>query len=160
MLYSEPCVKLVGTHINSQLNFNYHVTELCRKAANQVKALGRLSGMLDTESKLMIVNAFILSNFMYCPLICHMCSVQNTICMEKVQKRGLYYVFNTFNDTYVNLLQRASKSTLYLTRLRFLAIENFKIIHNVSAAYMKNLFVKNAITRELRGKDNSCATKM
>jgi hypothetical protein len=150
LLYSEPHVKLLGVYIDKQLTFHYHITEMCRKASSQVRALARLSGMLDIESKFMIFNAFIVSNFMYCPLIWHMCSISDSKKIEKVQERALRYVLNDFNDTYYNLLQRTSKSTLYLTRLRFLAMEIFKVLNDMSPMYMKNLFIKKQTIYKLR----------
>ncbi len=42
--------------------------------------------------------------------------------------RALCYVLSDFNDTYYNLLQRASKSILYIARLRILAIEILSFI--------------------------------
>ncbi len=88
--------------------------EMCKKANSHARALARLSSMLDTESKFMIFNAFVVSNIFYCPLVWHMCCVSDCEKIEKVQERALCYVFNDFNNTYSNLLQTASKGTLYL----------------------------------------------
>ncbi len=62
---SEPRVKLFGFHIDQCLTFTYHIIEMCKKANSQTRAFARLSSMLDTESKLMIFNAFVVSNFLY-----------------------------------------------------------------------------------------------
>ncbi len=66
-----------------------------------------------------------------------------------VEERALRYVLSDFTDTYYNLLQRASKSTLYLSRLRILAIEIFKVINDMSPLYMKNLFITKCIGYDL-----------
>ncbi len=60
--------------------------------------------MLDSESKFMIFNAFVVSNFSYCPLVWHMCCVSDCKKIETVQERSLHYVLNDFNNTYSNLL--------------------------------------------------------
>ncbi len=57
---------------------------------------------------------------------------------QNVQERALRYVLNGFNNTYSNLLHTASKSTLYLARLRILAIEIFKTLNDMSPLYMKD----------------------
>ncbi len=62
--------------------------------------------------------------------------------IEKVQERALRYVLNDFNNTYSNLLLTASKSTLYLARLRILAIEIFKTLNDMSPLYMKDVFIQ------------------
>ncbi len=120
-----------------------------QKASYQTRALARLSRMLNVESKFWIFNAFVVSNFMYCPLVWHMCSVSDSKKVEKIQERALRYVLSDFNDTYCNLLQRASKSTLYLSRLRILVIEIFKVLNDMSPLYMKSLFIKKCIAYEL-----------
>ncbi len=63
---SEPQVKLFGIHIDQRFTFTYHIIEMCKKANSQARALARLFSMLDTESKFMIFNAFVVSNFLYC----------------------------------------------------------------------------------------------
>ncbi len=59
-------------------------------------------------------------------------------------------MLNDFNNTYSNLLHIASKSTLYLARPRILAIEIFKTLNNMSALYMKDVFIQNEVTYGLR----------
>ncbi len=68
--------------------------------------------MMDTKSKFMIFNAFVVSNVLYFPSVWHMCYVSDWKKIEKVQERALRYVLNDFNNTYSNLLYAASKSTL------------------------------------------------
>ncbi len=93
----------------------------------------------------MVCSAFVVSNVMYCPLVWHMCNVSDSKKVEKIQERALRYVLTDVNDTYCNLLQRASQSTLYLSYLRILAIEIFKVLNDMSPLYMKSLFIKNVL---------------
>ncbi len=70
--------------------------------------------------------------------------------IESVQERALCYVFNDFNNTYSNLLNTASKSTLYLARLYILAIEIFKTLNDISPLYMKDVFIQKEVIYGLR----------
>ncbi len=79
-----------------------------------------------------------------------MCNVSDSEKVDKIQEGALCYVLSDFNDTYCNLLQRASKSTLYLSRLRILAIEIFKVLNDMLPLYMKSLFITKSIAHELR----------
>ena len=54
-------VKLLGIHIDYQLSFNLHISNVCKSASKQLNALVRLNCFLGFDS-------FILSNFNYCPL--------------------------------------------------------------------------------------------
>ncbi len=55
-------------------------------------------------------------------------------------------MLNVYNNTYSNLLHIPSKSTLYLARLRILAIEIFKTLNNMSPLYMKDVFIQKKVT--------------
>ena len=61
-------VKLLGIEIDSKLNFDTHVHEICQKAARQINALKRLSKFLNLDSRMAIFRSFITSNFGYCSL--------------------------------------------------------------------------------------------
>ncbi len=41
--------------------------------------------MLNDDSNVLIFNAFVVSNYMYCPLVWHMCSVSDSKNVEKIQ---------------------------------------------------------------------------
>ena len=50
-------VKLLGVQIDEQLNFNLHISNICRSAANQLDALIRLKHFLDFEEKKILVTS-------------------------------------------------------------------------------------------------------
>ena len=62
-------VKLLGVYIDRQLNFNVHITEMCKKAGRQLNVLGRLEKVLNTSDKMRLFECFIMSDFNYCPTI-------------------------------------------------------------------------------------------
>ena len=62
-------VKLLGIHIDVQLNFNLHSSITCKSASKQLNALVRLKCFLGFEERKNLINSFILSNFNYCSLV-------------------------------------------------------------------------------------------
>ncbi len=62
----------------------------------------RLSAMLPVEYKLTIFNAFIVTNFLYCHAVWHMCSKSDT---EKVEryKREHYVSYIENSKVIINL---------------------------------------------------------
>ena len=64
-------VKLLGVNIDVELNFNHDIALLCIKAGIQINALSRLSNVLNFDNKILILQRFILSHFMYCCIIWH-----------------------------------------------------------------------------------------
>ena len=67
----EDFVKLLGATIDSLLNFDLHVSNICKKAARQINVLLRLSKFLTIETKILIYKSFIRSSFNFCPLVWH-----------------------------------------------------------------------------------------
>ena len=96
--------------------------------------------IVSNNYDLYIFNAFILSNFNYCPLVWHLCGQTDTNKMEKIQERALRFVLNDHNSSYSDLLQRANKPSLYLSRLRKLSIEVYKIITHNGPNFLESLF--------------------
>ena len=61
--------KLLGVNIDNQLNFKYHVSQICLKAGRKLSALARISHLLSQDRRRIISKAFIESQFSYCPLV-------------------------------------------------------------------------------------------
>ena len=73
--------KILGVYFDNKLNFNTHLTKLCKKASQKLHALARVSNVMSINQRKMIMNAFIRSQFSYCPLIwmCHSTWSTNSI---------------------------------------------------------------------------------
>ena len=52
--------------IDEKVNFDEHITKLCKKASSQLNALFRLKFVLKKEAKNVLIQSFIFSNFNYC----------------------------------------------------------------------------------------------
>ena len=127
------------TLFQCMLNFDLHISKICKKAARQINVLLRLSKFLSTETKVLIYKSFIRSNFNYCPLVWHFCSKTSSKKMEKLQYRALRLVFNDFVSSYESLLDRVNMPTLHISRIRLIANETFKILNNMSPVYLQDL---------------------
>ena len=135
----EDSVKLLGVTFDYMLNFDIHISDICKKAARQINVLLRLSKYLSTETKILIYKSFIRSNFNYCPLVWHFCSKTSTVKMEKLQYRALRLVFNDFESSYETLLERVNMPSLHVSRIRLIATESFKILHKMTPLYLQDL---------------------
>ena len=69
----------------------------------------------------------------------HFCSKANTHKMEKVQERALRFIYEDYDSTYDQLLLKAKTPSLEIKRLRSMAIECFKIIHDLSPPCLSDL---------------------
>lgn len=139
-LKHQSCVKLLGVHIDAKLNFSNHVKELCKKAGYKLNVLGRLSGTLNQESKVLLLHSFILSYFNYCPVVWHFCDMRSTKNMEKIQERALRFIYKDFTSSYDVLRNMSLKPLLYVQRLRNLNIEVYKCFNGIGPRYMHHIF--------------------
>ena len=133
-------VKLLGVSLDQELNFNAHVKIVCRKAAWQLTALGRISKYLSQEARMTIFRTFIASNLEYCKSIWHFCSKADTRKIEKIQERGLRIVFQDTSSGYEYLLDKSGLKTQEESRLQSILIEVYKALNGLSPLYVSNLF--------------------
>ena len=111
VIIAESTVKLLGVHLDDNLNFNQQTKELCRKAASQLNVLRRLARHLDQGCRMSIFRAFILTHFNYCALVWHFCGATNTKKLERIQCRALRFV--AYSSTLTATIRRFSTEPVY-----------------------------------------------
>ena len=82
-------VDLLGITIDNKLTFETRISRLCRKAAGQLNALKRLSYYIPVETRKILVEAFIFSNFNYCPLVWYFSTAKQMNKIERIQEKAL-----------------------------------------------------------------------
>lgn len=145
------CVRLLGVYIDDKLTFEEHVSRLCIKAARQTNALRRISKYLSLDVRLMIFHAFIASNFHYCNIVWHFCSSRSVYKLEKVHKNALRVVLNDYESSYSELLTKAKRPSLYVSRVKGIAMETFKCIMKINPEYVNTIFNIVECPYNLRG---------
>ena len=117
-----------------------HVTKLCKKAGQKLHALARVSNYMSFNQKILIFNAFISSQFNYCPLIwlCHSRSLNTRI--NKIHERALRIVFNDNVSSFDELINRSGSVRVHHRNLHFLATEIYKALNKPSSVLMSELF--------------------
>ena len=146
----EKTVKLLGVEIDYLLTFDTQVSNMCKKASQQINVLKRIGKYLNFESRKAVYHAFIMSTFNFCPLVWHFCSKTNTEKLERIHFRALKFIFQDFDTSYENLILRAGTTSLHLSRLRGLALETFKIIYGNSPTYLKHFITQKASSYSFR----------
>ena len=104
---SVPAVELLGIHLDDKLNFNLHISNICRSAANQLNALIRLKSYLNFNAKRVLINSYIISNFNYCPLVWIFSTAKSLNKIESLQKRALRFLYSDYSISYEDLLEKA-----------------------------------------------------
>ena len=85
--------KIRGVYFDNKLNFEYHLETLCKKAGQKLHALIRVSSFMSLQQQKIIMNAFLTSQFGYCPLVwmCHSRKIHRQI--DKIDERALRIVY-------------------------------------------------------------------
>ena len=60
--------KILGVITDNELKFDPHIRSMCKKAAQKLGVLNRMSSLVNPEKKKPVFNAIIKSHFSYCPL--------------------------------------------------------------------------------------------
>ena len=104
---SESRVKLLGIHIDNRLNFDYHVSQLCKKASKKLNALAGIFKYVETSKRRVLVNSFITSQFSYCPLIWMFHSRRMERRINKIHQRALRLIYPSDSKlTFKELLEK------------------------------------------------------
>ena len=135
---SENSITLLGIKIDNKLNFEKHITAVCQKASCQLNALPRIHQYIGFQ------DSFIFSNFNYCRLVWHFCSIALSKKTEKIQERAFRLLYHDSYSSYNSLLLRTERPTMEVSRLRRFAIEVFKTLKPLNPDFMHTHFKKGS----------------
>ena len=68
-ILNEERVELLGVNLEGRLNFDFHVNTLLKKASKKYQALARVCNYMNKKKRRILMNAYITSQFSYCPLV-------------------------------------------------------------------------------------------
>ncbi len=100
----------------------------------------RFKGIFDLKEREIIYNTFILAHFNYGPMVWHFCGKAYTKKIELIQERGLRFLLNDQKSTYHELLEKCNYTTMPIRRIKTIAIEVFKSLHDLNQNFMKEMF--------------------
>ena len=137
-------LELLGVTIDGGLNFNLHISNVCKKASQRIGVIMRLRNLIPTEAKLHLFKAAILPHLTYCHLVWHFCRALDTCGLERVQERGLCAVFNDKQSSHQQLLVKAKLPSLYNRRLQDMCILMYEVKHNLCPRTICDMFLTNS----------------
>ena len=105
--------KLLGITLDRNLDFKCHVENICKKTGQKLHALAQVAKFMDQEKLKTIMNAFVLSQFSYCPVIWmfHDRKVNNKI--NKIHERALRIAYKDTSSNFEQLLTKADSVTIH-----------------------------------------------
>ena len=146
-------VKLLGIIIDNKLNFNEHISKLCKKVSQKIHALARISNFMSTEKLRKIMKAFIDSQFGYCPLIWMFCSRTLNNRINQLHERALRLVYKDATLSFEELLIVDKSFSIHHRNLQKLATGMYKVINKLSPSFMHTIFPLTTNPYGLRNKN-------
>ena len=154
MIWESQAEKLLGMTVDKNLNFNLHLKALCKKVNQKVSALARIVRILPFQKRHLILKTFIESQFSYCPLVWMFCSNKMNHKINHIHERALRLVYQDYTSSFADLLKRDNSLTFHHRNIHQVAIEMFKVKHDISPPFMKEIFVHNINEKGTRSGDN------
>ena len=132
--------KLLGITIDNKLSFDAHVNNICNKVSQKVNALTRISNYINPAQRRLVMKAFIISQFGYCPLvwIFHSRRINNRI--NRLHERALRLAHNDYDASFQDLLIKDKSVTIHQRNLQVFAILLYKIINNEAPEIVRKMF--------------------
>ena len=134
----------MGIYIDNRLNFDYNVSQLCKKTSKQIRALAKNLEYLETLERRVLVNLFITLQFSYCPLIWMFHSRRMEHRVNKIHEKALRLICPSDSKlTFEELLDKNKTVSIHQKILQVLATEVFEAKLNISPEILKELFSFN-----------------
>ena len=141
---------LLGITLDTKISFKSHVQSLCKKASQKLHALSTISIFMDSNKIKLMMNAFVLSHFSYCPLIWmfHDRKIDNKI--NKIQERALRIAYRDITSQFKELLKKDNSVSIHQRNLQLLMIEIYKTKNRLDPPFMMEIFDNKILPYQLR----------
>ena len=117
------------------MSFTEPVVDLCSKVSQKLHALSRVAQFMRTEQRLVIMKAFIDSQFGYCPLVWMFYSRKLNNRINKIHERSLCFVYDDNFSSFEELLNKDERN------IQTFVIELYKVINRISPELMSQVFL-------------------
>ena len=98
--------------------------------------------LLSEGKRRLVIKTFFESQFNYCPLLWMFCDRSLNHKINRLHERSLRLAYNDYSSTFQDLLIKDKTVTIHQRNLRALAIEMYKISHDLSPDFMKDILTK------------------
>ena len=142
--------KFFNVTFYNRLNFNHHISSICKMTGNKLLAITRVSNYIDQDKKRIHFNSYFLSQFNYCPQIWmnHNKSINNRI--NSLHERVLRLIYCDDSSNFQELLQRDNSVTRRQKNIQALAILMYKVANSIAPAIVSELFCFSNINYNLK----------
>ena len=98
--------KLLGITIDTNLKFDIHVNNLCKKASQKLNALTRIVSLMNVDKRRTVMKAFIISHFHYCSLVWMLYDRDLNNKINRMNERSFRIVYGDNKSSFEELLRK------------------------------------------------------
>ena len=134
---------LPGILIDSELNFDQHISSICSKPSKKLHALGQIATFISFNKRRTLMKSFIEFKVNCFPLtwMFHSRTMNNKI--NRIHERALRLVYSDHVSSFDELLKKDRSFSIHHRNIQSLAIELYKFFHGLSPSIIKNVFHLN-----------------
>ena len=130
----------MGVKVDHELNFNEHVSSLCKKASQELNGLSRIASCTTFDQRRLILNSVITSHFSYCPIVRMFHSRKLNERINHILERNLRIVYKDFNSSFQELLIDDNSFNIDHRNLQKLVAGVFKVKNGFPPELMNDVF--------------------
>ena len=140
-----PVARDLGVFIDQYLTYDEHLTQTAAKCLCKLVQINRIKHLLDKETLLLLINAFVFSKLFYCSTVWSNTSKSNVSKLQRVQNFAARIIlgFRTFDHIsqgIKSLKWLLVKDRLYLND----AVMMYKCINKLAPDYLADKFVQRS----------------
>ena len=142
--------RLLGVVIDKKLSFETHISKLFKKACSKLTTLARISGYMNANKLKILMRAFVISQFEYCPLVWMFHSRHLNSKINRIHERALRIAYKDYDSGFNTLLENDGSVNIHVKHLRNLLMEMFKTKGNINPPFMREIFCEHHAVYNLR----------
>ena len=126
--------KLLGFIIifDRKLNFKKHLLTVCNKASQKLHALVMASMYMPKEKTKIVMRAFVISQFSYCPLIWMFHGKGANSKINHIHERALRIAYQDFTSSFAERLINDNPVSIHQLHLQLLITEIYRAKMNIN----------------------------
>ena len=152
--------KSLGVHIDQNMNWEWHIQNICKKIASALGAIKRIRHLIPFNILLNVYDSLVQPHFNYCSVVWGNRGTGLSEKLQKLQNRAARILMCANYDSNIDELFRAlGWRKLKYQRLESAAVMMYKSLHGMTSKYLSSRFVfQNDVTSyRLRNTENKLA---
>ena len=116
--------KLLGILLGSKLNFDSHITSLCKKVGKKRSALARINHNFTPDQKVLLLNSVGKSQFSNCPLIRIFTSQYLNNAFNSIHKLALHLIYIDNKLSFDRIIEEIKQKSIHQKILSHLHLKS------------------------------------